>query len=81
MGSLVKSCTLFAFFSHTMSRWPCRQMLGAPSRPFDAGLRTTTLPAASCLEVRPNCLAMSITNAAAAASDFEQRGMRASAAK
>ena len=81
IGSFVKSCTLSAFFSQTMSRCAWRQTLAARSFPAVAGFSTRTFPAASWRASRPSCRAVSSTYCAAAASFFEPRGMRESAAK
>ncbi len=81
IGSLAKSCTLPGRLTHTMSRWPCRQTDGRPSRPGEAGLRTTTLPPLSCWCGRRSPFATRITKAWAAASLPDSRGMRESCAK
>ena len=81
IGSFAKSCFVPAFFSQTMSRWPCRQSPGTPSRPREAGFRTSTFPALSCFASSLSFFAKSITNFAAASSCFEQRGTREKAAK
>ena len=53
-------------------------MLGAASRPREAGLVTSTLPAASWRAASPSWRAVSSTNLAAAVSLFEHRGIRES---
>ncbi len=58
-----------------MSRWPCRHTIGRFSRPFDAGFRTTTVPAASWTHSSPSFPAVPTTYAATAASCFEGRGI------
>ena len=81
MGSFVKSCALPAFFSQTMSRWPCRQIGRTFCLPGEAGLLTTTLPKGSCLALRPSLPAVSQTYLEMAASFLDPRGMRAISAK
>ena len=81
IGSFSKSCFLPSFFSHTMSRWPCRIVGLADSRPLVAALLTMTLPAASCRADSPMRLASARTKAAAAFSFLDPRGIALSARK
>ena len=67
--------------SQTMSRWPCRITVGAPSRPGVAGTRTTTFPAASCSTGKLRPAAQARTCSTIAASPPEGRGMRVISSK
>ncbi len=81
MGSLAKSWTVPSFFSQTMSTWACMATTGRPSRPGEAALRTRMLPAPSCSTWQPMALACATTQAAAAASCLEARGILESSRK
>ncbi len=67
--------------SHTMSRCAWRTTVCAPSRPDEAGIWTTTFPAASTSDAKPRSPAQPNTCARAASSCFGGRGIRVSSRK
>ena len=74
MGSLAKSCSTPAFFSHTMSEWLWSTITGTFSLPGEAGFTITTLPAASVLHSSECLAAKSCSQATIFSSCPDSRG-------
>ena len=75
MGSFEKSCDTSLFFSHTMSMWLCRTIVGRSSIPGLAGLLMTTFSTLSVSYLRLCFLAKSMRYSLIFPSCFEQRGI------
>ena len=67
--------------SQTMSRCDWRTTVGAPSRPAEAGTRTTTLPSRPRRASKPRAAAQARTCSRAGSSCFDGRAIRVSSAK
>mmetsp|Transcript_28255 Transcript_28255/g.90387 ORF Transcript_28255/g.90387 Transcript_28255/m.90387 type:complete len:233 (+) Transcript_28255:2742-3440(+) len=81
MGSVSKSNSVSAFFSHTMSTWPWSTTGAASSPPLRPGNLSTRLPTSSCFHSRPRSSAKAFMKFCTASSLRDGRGIEAMAAK